>query len=453
MVRYVPKDELGMYFLILAIVHFLKIVGGLGLDLTLVRFISNEDARAQQDAFASIIVTRTILLVSISIIVYLVGSSVLPVFDERLNDYLPYIPMMFALTSFRELFFHLMQGFQKFKEYAFVQLLSALLKFVLVLMLSTQLSLLTLIYVELGTLFSSLLVQLFVARFKLFGLSIMNISRESMQSVIKFSVPLYCDDILTFVYDRSSVFLIGAFLDPASIAAYEVALKIPAGFMRMFRSFIVVYFPSLSRLFSQGNRSDAQKVMNRSLVLFSTGIVFLVLVSFLFGREIIVLVFSDEYREVSMAFALLMLNFYLRAVSNILGYSLVSAGYPSAPAKVNTVACTVNVVGSLIMIQEFGFVGAVYSLLLMNITSQTLYYLYLVRIEVVVNALNYLKPLLLLIPMIGIHLLLGREMIVVKPLLVTLYLVLSWLFIEGLRESVSFALRHVVKLTFHTEST
>ncbi len=167
------------------------------------------------------------------------------------------------------------------------------------------------------------------------------------------------------------------FLHPASVAAFEVALKIPDGFMRLFSSLIVVYFPSLSSLFAKGNRDDAHRMMNSFLVLLSTGIVFLVLVAFLFANEIVLASFSREYLEVSLAFAFLMLNFYLRAISNILGYSLVAAGNSSAPVKANIAASTVNIVGSLIMIRMFGYIGAVYSLLLMNITSQIIYKLLL----------------------------------------------------------------------------
>jgi O-antigen/teichoic acid export membrane protein len=116
------------------------------------------------------------------------------------------------------------------------------------------------------------------------------------------------NSLLALVFDRSSTFLIGALLNPVSVAAFEVALKIPDGFMRLFNSFIIVYFPTLSNLFAKGNRDDAHKMMNSSLILLSTGINFLVLVSFLFADKIVRCYFQKILGSLT-GFALLMLSF------------------------------------------------------------------------------------------------------------------------------------------------
>jgi O-antigen/teichoic acid export membrane protein len=246
--------------------------------------------------------------------------------------------------------------------------------------------------------------------------------------------------------------MIGALLNPVSVAVYEVALKIPDGFMRIFNSFIVVYFPGISNLFAKGNRDDAHRMMNSSLVLLSTGISFLVLVAFLFANEIVLVLFSKEYLEVSLAFALLMLNFYIRAISNILGYSLVSAGYSSAPVKANIVASTVNIIGSLVLIRIFGYIGAVYSLLLMNITSQIIYELILRRVRLAPHLLEYLKPVLLLAVAMGIYWLFGTDSILLKLLLVGSYIAGSWLLIEEIKGFSHTAMKYVFSLKTRSES-
>jgi O-antigen/teichoic acid export membrane protein len=205
-------------------------------------------------------------------------------------------------------------------------------------------------------------------------------------------------------------------------------------------------------LFAKGDRDDAQRMMNGSLVTLSTGIIFAVLVSFLFGREIVLVLFTDEYLEVSLAFALLMLNFYLRAISNILGYSLVAAGYSSGPVKANLVASIVNIVGSLIMIKMFGYIGAVYSLLLMNITSQIIYEILLGRANLAPHLLAYLKPIFMLAAAIGIDWLFGGNSILLKMLLVCLYIAGSWLFIEEIKGFSHTAMKYVFRPRARSES-
>ncbi len=450
--RYVPKDVLGMYFLALAVVTLLTIISGLGLDLTLSKFLSGGERHLQKDTIASTVVVRFISVTSVGLIFYAAGRFILPVFDARLSDCVVIMILLLALTSCRDLFLSLMRGAQQFREYAIVEVLSAASRVILLITFHDKLSLQGLLTIEIISQFTEVVLQLFFTRALLFSLSPRNIKAESVRSLTQFSVPLYSNNILALVFDRSSTFLIGALLNPASVAAFEVALKIPDGFMRLFNSFIIVYFPSLSNLFARGNREDAHRMMNSSLVLLSTGIIFLVLVAFLFAEEIVLVLFSREYLQVSPAFALLMLNFCLRALSNILGYSLVSAGYSSAPVKANVVASIVNIAGSLVMIRIFGYIGAVYSLLLMNITSQVIYELLLRRAGLAPHLLEYLKPVFLLAVALGIYWLFGADSVLQKLLLVGFYIAGCWLLIKEIKGLSYTAVKYIFRPRVPSES-
>lgn len=452
MTRYVSKDVLGAYFLAFAIVQVLGIISGLGLDLTLTKSVSGAEKHLQQDATASILAIRFVSVTAFAVIFYLAGRFILPIFDARLSDYILLIIPFFALASYRDLFLRLMQGVQQFMGHAAVEVLSAVTRVILLIAFRDGLSLQTLLYIEIISQLIEVLFQIFFLRALLFSLSPSNIKVESVRGLTRFSGPLYANNVLTLVYDRSSTFLIGGLLNPVSVAAFEVALKIPDGFMRLFSSFIVVYFPNLSNLFAKGHREDAHKMMNRFLVLLSTGIIFLVLVAFLFGREIVLVLFSEEYLEVSLAFALLMLNFFLRAISNILGYSLVASGNSSAPIKANIVSSTVNIVGSLMLIRAFGYIGAVYSLLLMNVTSQIIYELFLRRSGLTPHLREYLKPVLLLALALGVYWSFGMESILLKFLLVGVYVIGSWLFIREIRGSSRAVMKHFFGSSIRSKS-
>jgi O-antigen/teichoic acid export membrane protein len=452
MTRYVPKDVLGAYFLAFAVVQVLGIISGLGLDLTLAKSVSGVDSHLQQDIVASIISVRFISIVAVGLIFYATGQFILPIFDARLSECIVIMIPLFALTSYRDLFLSLMQGVQQFKEYAFVQVFSAATRVILLVAFHDKLNLQNLLYIEISSQFVEVLQQFFFLRDLLFNLTLKNIKAEAVQSLTRFGVPLYSNNILTLIYDRSSTFLIGALLNPVSVAAFEIALKIPDGFMRLFNSFMVVYFPGLSNLFAKGDQNDAKKLMNNSLVLLSTGIIFLVLVAFLFARDIVLLIFSEEYLEVSLAFALLMLNFYLRAISNILGYSLVAAGYSSAPVKANIVASTVNIISSLVLIRIFGYIGAVYSLLLMNITSQIIYGLLLNQVGLAPHLLEYLKPVFLFVVAVSTYWFFGADSYLVGLLLIGLYIGACWMLIKEVRESSNSVWKYIFKLRVHSES-
>lgn len=435
MTRCLPKNEFGLYVLILVIVHSFTILGGLGLDLTLVKFIAGEtEEEEEHSAFWPIVIIRILFLVFLGLTVLFVGHHLSTFVDKRVADYLLLIPVMFFAASFRDLFYSTLQGLQQFTKYATVQILSAMARFLLIVVF-IELGLLSvriLIYIEIFVPLCSIAAQLLLIPFKLipdFRLSVDRFTR-----IIRFGIPLYLNSILTLIVDRANIFIIGAFLTLENIAIYDVADKVPQGFTRLFRSFILVYFPNLSKLFSDGNREDALKIINRSLIIISFGISFTVFSSFLFRSEIIILLFSESYLSASLALPLLMLNFCLRAISNTMGYSLVSAGYSSVPVKVNTFSSVTLIIGSLVAIPVLGIMGAIYSLLLMNTVSQSIYYFYLSKAGIKVKPLKYLKPLFLMIILAGAYYLLGIEIIIFKLIFLLSYVYLCRLIIDEFSE-------------------
>ena len=404
--RYIPKETLGIYFLGSAVVQFLVMVSGLGLDLTMVKFISGADESEKNTYFASSFILRVGAISIGSLLFLFFGKLILPTVDQGLISYVAVLTVMFVLTSIKDFLLRLLQGLSKFQGYAIAQIISAIARAILIIVLSKGLSLSLLFFIEIIVLIPALLVQVYVLRTFLLNLILKDINFETIRNLFQFGFPLYLNDILTYVMNRGPVLLIGFFLASGSVASYEIASKIPQGFGRLFTSFILVYFPSQSALFSDGDKNDGIKFMNDTLVLMSSAIAFLVLISFYFRDIIVQIIFSQEYIEVSIAFVLLMLSFYLRAISNILGYSTVSAGYSSAPVITNVIATTINIVSAVFFIQTFGYIGAVFSIILMNLISQVIYVLLLRRIEIKANFREYLKPLLYLVIFAGGYILL-----------------------------------------------
>ena len=161
------------------------------------------------------------------------------------------------------------------------------------------------------------------------------------------------------------------------------------------------------------------------------------------------MIFSEKYLETSLAFSLLMLNFSLRAISNLMGYSLVSAGQASVPAKVNFVASLMNILGCLLLIPQFGFNGAVYSLIIMNVISQILYARYLAKNQIPVAVLQYLKPVFFYLILVGGYVMLGIQSYLVNLVISGAFLAFCWLKIEEFRMAAQFLLRNFLSTKIH----
>ena len=447
MTRYVSQETLGLYFLVLATAMFFKILSNLGLDLTLVKFLSNEDETDKQETMTVILLTRFVVLALFSLVVYLGGNLILPLLGEGMEPFVLFIPFIFVGHSLREMFLHLMQGLQQFKNYALLQVVSAIFKFGLIFVFLDNLTLTTLLNIELAMLGLSILLQFWMIPFRQLGLFDLKFGNGTFKRIITFGMPLYYTSILTVGYDKSSVFLINYYLDPLSIALYEVALKIPEGFMRIFRSFITVYFPSIASLFAQNKSKEAVKVMNKSIGIFSLGITALCVGALLFGQEIVTLLFSDQYSSVSLAFAFLMVGVYLRVIANILGYSLVSADYPSTSSKVNTLSVIIYLVSSVLLIRSIGYMGAVFALIIMNSSAIICYYLYLVRYNISPNPLTFIRPTAIGLA-IGIAFwVLAPQTFLMKSAYFVVYLAFSALIVPEFKELTQLSLSMVSKLS------
>ncbi len=401
--RQITKEEFGIYVLIIVISNFLVVVSGLGLNLSIVKFLSSAKDLERRSIFIPTLIIRIIVLLVAIILVVLFGNSLMSFFSFTATDFSYVIITLFILSSFRGLFYNLLQGMNLFKRYASVQIVNSVLRvaLLLVIILINELTLKNVLFVEMGVVTSTVLLQLALIPYK--EVFHWDVNLKNIKRILRFSIPIYFNNILYFIQSQLNIFIISAYLNPVSIANYDVAGKIPAAGIRGFQSFIVVFYPNLSRLFSNGERDAALTLMNKSLFTFSIAINLLLLVSFLFNKEIILLLFSDKYLDSSLAFSFLMVAFYLGSMSNIMGYSLVSAGLPSITLKVNIASSTISLIGALFLVPLLGFMGAVYSILLTNLSSLLFHYLYLSKYEMKIELISLIKPSLITITLLLLY--------------------------------------------------
>ncbi len=443
--RQITKEEFGIYVLIIVISNFLVVVSGLGLNLSIVKFLSSAKDLERRSIFIPTLIIRIIFLVVAIILVVLFGNSLMSFFSFTATDFSYVIITLFILSSFRGLFYNLLQGMNLFKRYASVQIVNSVLRvaLLLVIILINELTLKNVLFVEMGVVTSTVLLQLALIPYK--EVFHWDVNLKNIKRILRFSIPIYFTNILFFIQTQLNIFIISAYLNPVSIANYDVAGKIPQASRRGFQSFIVVFFPNLSRLLAKGERGPALTLMNKSLFTFSIAINLLLLVSFLFNKEIILLLFSDKYFDSSLAFSFLMVAFYLSSMSNIMGYSLVSAGLPYITLKVNIASSAISIIGALFMVPPWGFIGAVYSILLSNLSSLLFHYLYLIKYELKIELISLVKPSLITITELLLYYKFTPDNLIYKSILLIVYLIVVYFLLPEAREIFSQIVRHLFK--------
>jgi len=431
--------------LIIVISTFLDTISGLALEQSLVKFISSANDLERRSTFIPTLIIRIILIVVAVILVVLFGNSLMTVFSFTATEFLYVIIILFILSSFRGLFYNLLQGMNLFKKYASVQIITSLLRVALliVIILINELTLTNVLFVEMVAVTFTVLLQLALIPYK--EVIHWDVNLKNIKRILRFTIPLYFNGLLGFIQYQANIFIISAYLNPVSIANYDVAGKIPQASMKGFQSFIIVFYPNLSRLLSRGERDAALTLMNKSIFTFSIAINLLLLVSFLFNKEIILLLFSDKYLDSSLAFSFLMVAFYLNAMSNIMGYSLVSAGFPSKTFKANIAASAISLIGAFLMVPLWGFMGAVYSMLLTSLSSLLFHYLYLTKYEMKIKLISLVKPSLITISVLLLYYQFTPDNLIFKNLLLIVYLIAVYFLLPEVKEIFSQIVSHLFK--------
>jgi O-antigen/teichoic acid export membrane protein len=260
-------------------------------------------------------------------------------------------------------------------------------------------------------------------------------------------LPLQGNDILTYISDKLDILIVGAFLRPTAVGYLGIAKKIPENLQRVSNSLHTVYFPHMCNLFSEGQKSKAEEVMNRFLRLTSFIAAFGALIVVLFQRDIITLVFSEKYIPSAPAFGLLMVIFILIVASTILDYTLVAAGHPDYLPIISLADTGPSLLANLVLIPIFGFMGAVYAKLIANILTNPVSVWALLREKIGVRLSTYLKPIFLLLICLAVYFGLGWDTVVVKGFLIVLFVVLSAFFSLVTKRDISGLLK-VLTLRF-----
>ncbi len=440
--RYLPKSDMGLYVLFITVITIASDLSGLGLNMALVKNVSSEDESEKRGILTSIIVMRLAALSAMVLIFVIFGRSLATTIDEKFQSLNVFVPLAFILTNIKDFFYCLFQGLNIFKKYGVIQIAVALLKLSLVFLFLRQfdLSLIILIYIEIFVLVVTIACQVFMT--PKHRLNFSNPKFSLMKSLAKFSIPLYFNNIFTLVINRVNIFIIGIYLAVDHIALFNIAGQIPMALTRLFAAVMIVYFPNISKLYSLRDNERVNHFMNKSLILFSSFILFFLLACSLFRHEIITIIFSEKYLPSSTSFVLLMIAFYFQAITNILGKSIVAAGHSSIPFRANVVSSALGIICSLLLIPKLGFNGAAYSIIIMRLISYGIHYRYAVKYKFNPKLLQFSIPLIIGMTLFLLYLPMP-DTILVKSIFSFLYIFFAWILIKDFRGSSKSAYKYL----------
>lgn len=436
-VRQMSAEDFGYFVLIGVAATFLTAVSSFGLDLSIARFVAGEEDTQKRSRLVSTAVSfRLVTVLVVSAIVVAIRPLLVAIAGtSSISMLIVFLPALFLLQSARNLLRSVLQGFYQFNIMGLSDLAASVLNLILVVVLVVVLKLgfLGLMYARI---FSSVLscAWLYVAipLPKRLGFDYAELKR-----MLAFGLPLQINDVLTIIFRRVDSLVIGVLLGPADIAYYEIARKIPDNLSMFGDAFRQVYFPFISGMFARQERDAAARLVNNSTRLFSFVTAAGALIALLFGRDIIVLLFSERYLASVPVLVWLMVALNLSLIGSTLGTSLVAVGDSDKPAIINVAHTVVSLVGTLGLVPILGIVGASITSAAGSAATNPLNLLFLKKRLPLVSVRDYLNPIGVMALFMLAGLLLKPDTVLQKGLLILLFFVACWLLSIVTRKDVA----------------
>lgn len=447
--RFLPERELGTFFLLMTVWMFLQMLANFGLEATLIKYISSTQQNKKEEIFITLLTIRTISLITVSILYYL-ASRFFVIINPAINQYTIFIIIIFTLDSLRNFFNAELQGSKEFRSFIFVQVTQSTSKIILYIIgaIGGYLGVAYLLYVEIISIIISFIIQQYLTSIT-FRITY-KIKFNEIKNIITFAFPLYLNNLLAVFSNRTNSIIIATFSNVINVAYYEVGKKIPDGLNRLSNSLTMVYYPYISQLLGEGKIENAKALLEKYIFSISLLGAPIILSVFFLRNEIMQVFFSSKYITSSLALSVFTLSFYFSLISGIIGYTFVAANKPALSFKINFFRTILSLSMSIILIPIWGFMGAVYSILLSSIVGWIVSFLSLKRISIQLSILKHLSPFLLSLPFIlfSIMEIFLKFRLLIVFFLIIIYLTLEFLLFKDLRVLFNY-LFNKVKIKFN----
>lgn len=195
------------------------------------------------------------------------------------------------------------------------------------------------------------------------------ISREWIKKLFDFGKYVFGTNLSTMLYKNIDKFMIGGMLGRASVALYEVAIKITNLAEVPTFSIASIVFPKSAQKMNEEGRPAIKRLYEKSV-----GIIYAVLFPFILGvilfpELIITIVAGEEYLDAVSLLRWTMLYGLFIPFAVQFGTALDSMGKPKVNFYLTFIGMGINVISNYLFITNFGVIGAAYGTLLTYLIS------------------------------------------------------------------------------------
>jgi O-antigen/teichoic acid export membrane protein len=184
---------------------------------------------------------------------------------------------------------------------------------------------------------------------------------KQARALLRTSLPLGLSFLFTQVLLTFSILALTAMVNPETVGIYAAAQKIAFGVLHQGGVVLgLAFYPLLSRAFAAG-RPQFRRMFRYYLAAAVMAAIAVSLIGFLWGRPIIVLIYSAAYAQSAPAFSWLCLAVALDFLDGPFTYSMLATKFEDRVLVRTGCMAALNVVLHLVLVPRYGINGAVWA--------------------------------------------------------------------------------------------
>ena len=370
--RWVGIEYLGIYALANSITLISEVLGKMGIESGVMRFVSRLNIDTDSIRIQKIIVSALKMTASFSLIIMIslifsaryIVTQILdapPILTMALMVFAVAIPFN-ALTSVSAF---ATQGFKRLKYKTLVtQFLNPTLLLVSMILCFWFFSKESAIIAP--TLITGVIVffVMIILLKRVSGVTINQIRQARFDTeLLKFSYPLMFVIILQTFMHWMDILMLGYFTDAATVGLYHPAIRTAGLLNALIVSFVSIYAPIMSQLHNEGDFSEMShlyKLVSRWMITFAIPVSLI----FIIYPSKMMLLFGPDYMAGSSVLVILTVATFIQAALGAASPALGMSGYTRLTLWNSLGAFILNIVLNVVLIPKYGIIGAAWATLI-----------------------------------------------------------------------------------------
>nr|WP_305794533.1 flippase [Halomarina rubra] len=178
------------------------------------------------------------------------------------------------------------------------------------------------------------------------------------KELLRFSVPLTISGFLLILMSQTDTIMLGYFRPSTEVALYNAAYPLAIGLGTLLNAFNFLYLPLASRLDANDELGEVEAIyaITTKWAFFLTFPAFLTFA--IFSGDILEIFFGLRYRDAGLALTILTVGYFSNALFGQNLRTISALGDTKYLMITNSVAFIVNIAINLVLIPQYGFIGA-----------------------------------------------------------------------------------------------